>query len=70
MAEWKGPGTNWTILADTAFVEVTGRANWGKVIYAVGWDEKSVILKVFVGESGNITFLPYLLSVDYSYCKF
>uniref|UniRef100_A0A0B7B8Z5 Olfactomedin-like domain-containing protein n=1 Tax=Arion vulgaris TaxID=1028688 RepID=A0A0B7B8Z5_9EUPU len=47
LAEWKGPGTNWTILEETAFVEVTGRRNFGQVIYALGWDFRSVILKVF-----------------------
>ena len=51
MAEWKGPGTNWTILASTAFVEVTGRRNFGKVMYALGWDYASVILKVFDGDN-------------------
>ncbi|XP_064613873.1 LOW QUALITY PROTEIN: uncharacterized protein LOC135477633 [Liolophura sinensis] len=49
LAEWKGPGSKWTILARTAFVEVTGRRNFGKVIYAVGWDKRSAILKVFDG---------------------
>ncbi|KAL8586658.1 hypothetical protein ACOMHN_040166 [Nucella lapillus] len=49
LAEWKGPGSNWTILASTAFVEVTGRRNFGKVMYALGWDAASVILKVFDG---------------------
>ena len=51
LAEWQGPGYNWTILERTAFVEVTGRRNFGRVIYAVGWDYRSVILKVFVGNS-------------------
>ena len=30
----------------TAFVEVAGRRNFGCVVWAVGWDDKSVILKV------------------------
>jgi len=51
LAQWKGPGTNWTILEHTAFVEVSGRANFGKVMYALGWDDRSVLLKVLVGES-------------------
>ncbi|XP_071113413.1 uncharacterized protein [Haliotis cracherodii] len=50
LAEWTGPGNNWTILARTAFVEVAGRRNFGKVIYALGWDYRSVILKVFNGD--------------------
>ena len=49
LAEWKGPGTDWVILERTAFVEVTGRHNFGKVIYAVGWDDRSAILKTFDG---------------------
>ena len=51
LAEWKGPGTKWAILASTAFVEVTGRRNFGKVMYALGWDSSSVILKVFDGDN-------------------
>lgn len=51
LAEWKGPGSNWTIIASTAFVEVTGRRNFGQVIYALGWDAASVILKVFDGSN-------------------
>ena len=47
LAQWHGPGTNWTIISSAAFVEVTGRANFGRVIYAVGWDDRSAILKVF-----------------------
>ncbi|KAH9500230.1 hypothetical protein Btru_077526 [Bulinus truncatus] len=56
LAEWKGPGTNWTILANTAFVEVTGRRNFGHVIYALGWDNKSVILKVYDGEETEYNY--------------
>eukprot|EP00117_Sycon_ciliatum_P049342 scpid54540/ scgid0282/ len=51
LAEWQGPGHEWAILANTAFTEVTGRGNFGKVIYAVGWDAKSLILKTFVGDA-------------------
>lgn len=53
LAEWCGPNTNWTILAETAFVEVTGRRNFGRVMYALGWDARSVILKVFDGDNPN-----------------
>ncbi|XP_059152424.1 uncharacterized protein LOC131938421 [Physella acuta] len=49
LAEWTGPGNNWTIISNTAFVEVAGRRNFGQVIYALGWDYRSVILKVFDG---------------------
>ena len=49
LAEWTGEGS-WNILEETAFVEVAGRGNFGKVIYAVGWDARSVILKTYVGK--------------------
>ena len=42
LASWDGnPAHNWTILERTAFVEVTGRRNFGEVVYAVGWDAAS-----------------------------
>ncbi|CAL1548764.1 unnamed protein product [Lymnaea stagnalis] len=56
LAEWKGPGTSWTIISDTAFVEVTGRRNFGQVIYALGWDFRSVILKVYDGEESEYNY--------------
>lgn len=31
---------------ETAFVEVTGRKNMGCVVWAFGWDDSSVIMKV------------------------
>ena len=47
LATWDGNSTsNWTILERTAFVEVTGRHNMGSVVFALGWDDASVILKV------------------------
>ena len=36
LAEWKSEGKNWMIVESKAFVEVTGRANFGRVIYALG----------------------------------
>lgn len=64
LAEWKGPESDWTILAWTAFVEVTGRRNFGQVIYALGWDYRSVILKVHDGSNaGKITFAHLKLLV-------
>ncbi|GFR66434.1 hypothetical protein ElyMa_001970300 [Elysia marginata] len=56
LAEWEGPGHEWKILEKTAFVEITGRRNFGKVIYAVGWDFRSVILKVYCGDEGWRTY--------------
>ena len=46
LATWDGTSANWTILERTAFVEVTGRHNMGAVVFAMGWDDASVILKV------------------------
>ena len=46
LATWDGRSANWTILEETAFVEVTGRHNMGGTVFAVGWDDASVILKV------------------------
>lgn len=37
LAEWRGPGTAWTVIENTAFVEVTGRFNFGTVVYAGKW---------------------------------
>jgi hypothetical protein len=46
LAYWDGVSANWTIVERTAFVEVTGRHNMGQVLFALGWDDASVILKV------------------------
>ena len=54
LAEWTGPGSEWKILESTAFTEVTGRGNFGKVIYALGWDAKSLILKTFIGKDTTV----------------
>lgn len=55
LAAWNGTG-NWIILEQTAFVEVTGRYNFGQVVYATGWDRRSVILKVLDnGDSADPT---------------
>lgn len=51
LATWDGSSANWTILERTAFVEVTGRHNMGAVVWALGWDDVSVILKVL--ETGS-----------------
>ena len=47
LAEWDG--SRWTILERTAFNEVAGRKNMGRVVFATGWDRASAILKVFAG---------------------
>ena len=46
LASWNGTSANWTVVERTAFVEVTGRHNMGQVLFAMGWDDASVILKV------------------------
>ena len=46
LATWNGVSANWTILARTAYVEVTGRHNMGCAVFALGWDSRSVILTV------------------------
>ena len=50
------PGNNataWTIIERTAFVEITGRYNFGRVVFATGWDAASVILKVLDPSVGH-----------------
>jgi len=56
LAEWDGE--KWTILEKTAFNEVTGRRNMGKVIFATGWDKASAILKVFAAGQWSTYRLP------------
>ena len=47
LAEWTGPGADWTILEEKPFMDVAGRKNMGEVIFANGWDAASAILSVF-----------------------
>ena len=60
LATWNGGAADpWVILERTAFTEVTGRHNFGKVVFAVGWDDKSVILKVLDnGDGGENAYPP------------
>ena len=46
LATWDGKSANWTIIATTAYAEVTGRHNFGCAVFALGWDANSVILTV------------------------
>lgn len=46
LAEWDG--TRWAIIERKPFNEVTGRRNWGQVIFATGWDRASAILEVLI----------------------
>jgi len=56
LAEWDG--SKWRILERTAFNEVTGRRNWGQVIFATGWDRASAILKVCIDGEWQTYRLP------------
>ena len=44
LASWDG--TNWKTLATTAFYSLAARKNYGRQLYAAGWDSKSAILRV------------------------
>jgi hypothetical protein len=46
LATWDGKSANWTVIARTAYTEVTGRHNFGCAVFALGWDSDSVILTV------------------------
>ncbi|HVU68811.1 MAG TPA: hypothetical protein VHD63_16870 [Ktedonobacteraceae bacterium] len=56
LAEWDGE--RWTIIERTGFNEVTGRKNFGAVIFATGWDRRSAILRVLVNGSWRRYRLP------------
>lgn len=45
-------GSAWTVLEETAFQEVTGRFNFGRMVFATGWDDSSAILKVLDAGDG------------------
>jgi len=53
LAEWDG--NQWRILERTAFVEVTGRGESSKAIFATGWDRASAILEVYTSGDGKWT---------------
>ena len=60
LAAWNGSSldpSSWNIIDDTAFVEIAGRANFGKVVFASGWDDRSSILKVLDnGDAADPTY--------------
>jgi hypothetical protein len=64
LAWWDGVSANWTIEERTAFVEVTGRHNMGQVLFAMGWDDASVILRVQElggdDDDSNVVSAPWL----------
>jgi hypothetical protein len=56
LAEWDGGA--WRILERNPFYEVHGRRRMGGLIYAVGWDRASVILKTLVAGGWETYRLP------------
>ena len=54
LAQWDGiTNSSWEVLEKTAFVEIAGRRNFGKVVYSIGWDSASVLLKVSSSDTGK-----------------
>ena len=47
LAEWTGPGDEWTVLEEKPFMDVAGRTSLGSAMFANGWDNASAILKVY-----------------------
>ena len=39
-------GSTWTTHATTAYYSFAARKNYGRVLYAAGWDSKSAILRI------------------------
>lgn len=57
LAEWDG--NKWTILERNPFIEVIGRGNFAGTIFAMGWDKRSALLKVYTTD--NDTWTTYRL---------
>ncbi len=56
LAEWDGSA--WRIVERSPFYEVHGRRRMGGLIYAVGWDRASVLLKTLVAGGWETYRLP------------
>lgn len=56
LAEWDGG--DWRIVERNPFYEVHGRKRLGGVVYAVGWDRASVLLKALVAGEWQTYRLP------------
>lgn len=66
LAEWDG--NKWNIIEPHPFMEVVGRKNLGKPIFATGWDKKSAILLVFINNKWTKYRLPQgTHAVDHSW---
>lgn len=59
LAEWDGG--EWGIIEEKPFYEVHGRKRLGGVVYAVGWDKASVLLKALVGGQSGGEWQTYRL---------
>jgi len=53
LAEWDGK--TWTILERNPFIEVVGRGNFAGTIFAMGWDKRSALLKVYTAANDEWT---------------
>lgn len=51
-------GDAWQIVERNPYVEVTGRRNMGKAVFATGWDRASAKLKVMIGDTWSTYRLP------------
>lgn len=57
LAEWDGKG-EWKILEETAFTEVWSAGSFGQPMIATGWDNISVIMRVFINGEWKRYRLP------------
>lgn len=70
LAEWTGPGSDWHVLVNNQFTEVTGpggiegNASADDPLWSVGWDRRSLILKLLDGGQWHTYRLPI---ADFSY---
>ncbi|MBI1370354.1 MAG: hypothetical protein GC162_17095 [Planctomycetes bacterium] len=70
LAEWEGPGHDWHVLMTNQFTEVTGpggiegNAKADDPLWSIGWDQRSLILKVLDGGDWYTYRLPV---ADFSY---
>jgi hypothetical protein len=57
LAEWDGKG-DWNVIENTAFTEVWAAGSFGKPLIATGWDNISVIMRVFINGEWKRYRLP------------
>jgi hypothetical protein len=51
-------GASWQVIERNPYVEVAGRTNMGKAVFATGWDRASAKMKVLVGDEWTTYRLP------------